>query len=672
MKKFFAYLMAAVCLVGFAACTNSTEEEAISDANKTTINLAFDNSRMILNDHTPEWEVGDEVYINSTTMAEICTVATAGATAQITIDKTLYTEGEAILATVGHFNQIVAEQEARENSFPKTTLSAAQGKFAEEMTLVFKNQTALLKFIPTAAGDYTFTAVGGEGLAGEVLITSIDSETWTLGNPSSSATLKGCEAGKTYYVSVAPATLSQGLAVTCGETEVKKGAVGQVLERNHIYNLGVLGEPTNWAITGNHNGWDVAKGTAMYEVNGHYVAYGVTFKEAAEFKFTKNNAWDGDLGTQEAKDTALDGWYATFDGDGELNIKVPAGTYDIYLQPNSRAYMIVNAGTAVEPSTISLIGKIASKNINWDNDIVLTLDGNYYTTKSLTLATTDAFKLRVNKAWVDSYGLAGETAQTASTSALNTLVSGGQDMKVATAGTYDIYFEMATLSLYILPEGTTPEDLNIPHYRVYLYVANNSWTKHNLYSWDAVSSTPYTDAWPGSEANGTEVINGYTYQYWDMPVNANDSKFNVIINNGTSQTSDFGPLTLSSDIYLLLNSTTVSVIEDINNPEPATPILKCKIYATTTLSWSKINIYAWGGIATAGWPGSAMTKETIGGVTYYSYEVDKGVKGNIIFNNGSAQTVDVNNVTVDTDVFYKINTTQSGGKYTVTKIADPR
>ena len=672
MKKFFAYLMAAVCLVGFAACTNSTEEEAISDANKTTINLAFDNSRMILNDHTPEWEVGDEVYINSTTMAEICTVATAGATAQITIDKTLYTEGEAILATVGHFNQIVAEQEARENSFPKTTLSAAQGKFAEEMTLVFKNQTALLKFIPTAAGDYTFTAVGGEGLAGEVLITSIDSETWTLGNPSSSATLKGCEAGKTYYVSVAPATLSQGLAVTCNGTEVKKGAVGQVLERNHIYNLGVLGEPTNWAITGNHNGWDVAKGTAMYEVNGHYVAYGVTFKEAAEFKFTKNNAWDGDLGTQEAKDTALGGWYATFDGDGELNIKVPAGTYDIYLQPNSRAYMIVNAGTAVEPSTISLIGKIASKNINWDNDIVLTLDGNYYTTKSLTLATTDAFKLRVNKAWVDSYGLAGETAQTASTSALNTLVSGGQNMKVATAGTYDIYFEMATLSLYILAEGTTPEDLNIPHYRVYLYVANNSWTKHNLYSWDAVSSTPYTGAWPGSEANGTEVINGYTYQYWDMPVNANDSKFNVIINNGTSQTSDFGPLTLSSDIYLLLNSTTVSVIEDINNPEPATPILKCKIYATTTLSWSKMNIFAWGGIATAGWPGSAMTKETIGGVTYYSYEVDKGVKGNIGFNNGSAQTVDVNNVTVDTDVFYKINTSQSDGKYTVTKIADPR
>ena len=126
MKKFFAYLMAAVCLVGFAACTNSTEEEAILDANKTTINLAFDNSRMILNDHTPEWEVGDEVYINSTTMAEICTVETAGATAQITIDKTLFTEGEAILATVGHFNQIVVEQEARENSFPKTTLSAAQ------------------------------------------------------------------------------------------------------------------------------------------------------------------------------------------------------------------------------------------------------------------------------------------------------------------------------------------------------------------------------------------------------------------------------------------------------------------------------------------------------------------------------------------------------------------
>lgn len=673
MKKFFAYLISAACLVGFAACSNDFEDEVIADANKAVINLSFDNSRMILNDHTPEWEVGDVVYmLGANGQSAACTVETAGATATITIDKTKFTEGEALVGITGHDSQIVASQVARENSFPKTTIALAQGLFAENMELQFKNQTALLKFVPTFSGDVTFSAVGGEGLAGTLGYQSVTDTEWTLTNPSSSVTLTGCEAGKTYYVSVAPATLSQGLAVTCGETEIKKGAVGQVLERNHIYNLGVLGEPTNWAITGNHNGWDPTKGTAMYEVNGHYVAYGVTFSAAAEFKFTKNNAWDGDLGTKETKDTTLGGWYATFDGDGELNIKVPAGTYDIYLQPNARAYMIVKAGTAVEPSTISLIGSIASKSINWDNDLVMTLDGDYYTVKGLVLAATDEFKLRVNKAWIDSYGLAGETTQTASTTALNTLVSGGQNMKVATAGTYDIYFEMATLSLYILAEGTTPEDLNIPHYRVYVYTANNSWTTLNLYSWDAVSSTPYTGSWPGSAATGTEVINGHTYSYWDMPVNANDNKFNVILNNGSEQTGDSGPYTLSNDIYLLLNSTQISVIEDINNPEPATPIEKCKIYATTTLSWSKMNIYAWGGISTAGWPGSAMTKETIGGVTYYSYEVDKGVSGSIIFNNGSAQTVDVTGVSVTSDVFYKINTTQSGGKYTVTKIADPR
>ena len=676
MKKFFAYLISAACLVGFAACSDTFEDDVIPEGNKQTIAVAFDDTRMVLNGHTPEWEVGDEIQIATQYFNDIFTVEAAGKTAHITIDKTKFTEGEVVYGVTGHTSHIVAEQVAVVNSFPKTTVAFAKGVYSENMSLLFKNVTALLKFVPTFSGDVTFTAIGGEALAGEGNI-DLNSENVISGigkDASSSVTLKGCEMGKTYYVSVAPTTLSQGLKVTCGETEIKSGAVGQVLERNHIYDLGTLHTATDviWAVVGSHNGWDKENGVPMYNVNGNYVAYNVTFSGAEiGFKFLKNKDWAGDLGTQATEAAKLNEWTATFDGDGEANITVAAGTYDIYLQPNARAYKIVAAGTEVDPFTVSLIGNITSQNIDWNNDIVMTLDGDYYTTKGLVLDADDEFKVRINKAWIDSYGMAGEATQTASTSALNLLVAGGQNMKVA-AGTYDVFFNLASLEFYILPTGTTPEDLNIAKYRVYIYQANNSWTTLNLYSWDATSSTPYTGSWPGSAANGTETINGYTYKYWDMPVVANDCKINVILNNGSEQTGDYGPLTLSNDIYLLLNSTQISVIEDINNPEPTTPITKCKIYATTTLSWSKMNIYAWGGISTSGWPGSAMTKETIGGKTYYSYEVDKGVKGNIIFNNGSSQTVDVTNVAVDTDVFYQINTTQSGGKYTVTKIADPR
>lgn len=71
-----------------------------------------------------------------------------------------------------------------------------------------------------------------------------------------------------------------------------------------------------------------------------------------------------------------------------------------------------------------------------------------------------------------------------------------------------------------------------------------------------------------------------------------------------------------------------------------------------------------------------MSTETINGTKYYYYEFDKSLDGvvipGVIFNNGSAQTVDITNVKLDKDVFFKVLSTQSNGKYKYEKIADPR
>ena len=73
---------------------------------------------------------------------------------------------------------------------------------------------------------------------------------------------------------------------------------------------------------------------------------------------------------------------------------------------------------------------------------------------------------------------------------------------------------------------------------------------------------------------------------------------------------------------------------------------KVTVYFVNNSGWSKIQAYAWDGTkgANPGWPGADITAnklgEQIGGFDVYSYTVEQGSYGKVIFNNGSAQTAD--------------------------------
>ena len=73
---------------------------------------------------------------------------------------------------------------------------------------------------------------------------------------------------------------------------------------------------------------------------------------------------------------------------------------------------------------------------------------------------------------------------------------------------------------------------------------------------------------------------------------------------------------------------------------------KATIYFVNNSGWSKIQAYAWDGSkgANPGWPGADITAnkltEKIGEYDVYSYTVEQGSYGKVIFNNGSAQTKD--------------------------------
>ena len=550
-----------------------------------------------------------------------------------------------------------------------------------------------------------------------------------------------------------------------------------------IYNLGELTMPyetSAYSVVGTHNGWEAGK-TPMYLVGDYAVAYGVEFAGAdSKFKVLGNDKWLG------AASLSLNTWTSLSTDAGD--IAIAAGTYDIYFSEAECKLCVVTAGAEVPAMPVFSIGLVGLGG-NWDVDTDMTLEGDYYTLKSVAIAATDTFKLRISDSWAENYGIASDTSDdqvAINYDAMYTLVQDGKNMQVA-AGTYDLYFNYETKEFYVLTEGTTPEELSIPQYKVYVYnfgtnwsniylymwdenetfifgawpgatttaketingyeymvwtmpknatgkkvnailtnnngaqtadyslgtidsdkyillnngVAdeikdinnpepevptttykiymykyNNTWSTVNLYSWDATNNATYTGGWPGSKTTVTEVINGYTYYVWEMPAVATGRQIRMIFNNGSAQTGDSDPYTLDKDLYIRLNGAAIQDIEDPNNPEPTVVAQPRKIYATTTLSWAKMNIYAWGGGANFSWPGTQMSTETINGTKYYVYTFDASFDGvtlsGVIFNNGSSQTVDITNVKLDQDRFFRVLTTQTSGKYKYEAIADPR
>ena len=331
-----------------------------------------------------------------------------------------------------------------------------------------------------------------------------------------------------------------------------------------IYNLGELGLPyevSAYTLPGTHNNWSTTA-TPMYKVGDYCVAFGIEFT-ASENKFKvlgPNDKWLGANALTVGKWTAV----STDGGD----ITIAAGTYDIYFSEAESKICVVAAGTEVPAMPVFSVGVVGLGG-NWDVDKDMTLEGDYYTFKDVDVAATDSFKLRISDDWAENYGIASSTTAdfvAIEKDTMYSLVQDGKNMQVA-AGTYDLYFNYATKEFYALTPGTTPDDLSIPQYKVYVHPYNNTWTKFNLYSWDTAGANP-TGTWPGSATTVTETINGYTYYVWTMPRSATGASLSIILNNGTSQTADFALGTLDKDYYLLLNGVTLSFVEDKENPEP--------------------------------------------------------------------------------------------------------
>lgn len=541
MKRFQMFLLAAVALFGFAACTQDNDT-VVGEKATMTIYATFEKgeTRLALGENgtTPVWEAGDKIYVN-----DVLFRAFKGG------DNTAFSTMEDMLPTGSYVavyrgeqseNAISAVQKARANSFPKQTPVVAAGEDIEEgATLSFCNVAALLKFKAMQAGDYTFKAVAGESLAASFEINS-DATVTFASEGSSEVTLEGCLAGKTYLVAVAPATLSEGLEVSVGEELLRAGAVGAVLQRNTIYNLGELGTPEyyDWGLVGQHQGWELDKLTPMFATatENLYVAEDVTL-EADGFKFAKYGITDWEhvepnttFGAY-AKTEGLEyfdftavmgtGWYDVYDnnlGEHYANIGVTDYTksYDIYIYVAETAdwghklqYTVVEHGTEItmpgeqpetpenpgEPSEPGLESEWSILGVfnDWKDQVLYTTENsNIVVAEGVTMEAAQAFLVRKPSTdWADKYG-AGDVNYIKANHYINAKKE-GVDMCLEASGTYDIYFNISSKAIYVMEAGAdyttaelqtvsgkepVQEEPEVTDVVVYLK-PNNNWKSNN-------------------------------------------------------------------------------------------------------------------------------------------------------------------------------------------------
>ena len=158
------------------------------------------------------------------------------------------------------------------------------------------------------------------------------------------------------------------------------------------------------------------------DTKGLYKGVLAMYGDAIEFKFIHNGSWIGG--------TAGDGLTYTLGAND--NMTIAAGTY--FWTVN----LVENTASAVAVTKVGLMGTFNG----WadDKEVFLTEQADHTYTGSVTLAADDSLKVRLNSNWDLALG-----------GALDALSGVGGDIKVATAGTYQVKLDFNARTLTLIP-----------------------------------------------------------------------------------------------------------------------------------------------------------------------------------------------------------------------------
>ena len=250
-----------------------------------------------------------------------------------------------------------------------------------------------------------------------------------------------------------------------------------------------------WGVCGayGNNDWGNGDPDVVLAQEGEwYVAKNLEFTEL-NFKVRGNNSWADDLkwgcaakgqtcelNKAIAVSTCTEYKVANPGENDNPNVYIGgAGTYDVYFSPDKKEVWVMTPGykpgdATPEPDpvdvTYTLTGTVEGH--YWDNNAaagLMTLEGDYYVVKNISLlldstmqpdGTNPAdyvkFKICETGTW-NAYGVAAENADVKY--APNTeipVVSGGSDIFIDGAGTYDVYFDKTNLKVWVMEAGAKP------------------------------------------------------------------------------------------------------------------------------------------------------------------------------------------------------------------------
>ncbi len=288
------------------------------------------------------WNAGDKIKVNGVEFS----ATAAGSRTDFTTTES-FTEAETYYA-------VYPASAAGASDLTKVTIPASQkGTFAEAaisvaksntQSLSFKNVASILKFqVPDACSEVTIESTAN--LAGTVSVkfTNERPEISSVTGGSKKITLTGSFAtGKDYYVAVLPE--SHKFTIRIGGYLSKASTTAVTTKRAVISNLKALPAPTQgtYKLMGLNGDWD--NGIKFYKDVDGYLLQDVVLTASSEFKFCQEGgAWGRTISLVKDK------WLYTYPGDG--NLKMTAGTYDIWASAANNAVCIVNAGSAMPAFT---------------------------------------------------------------------------------------------------------------------------------------------------------------------------------------------------------------------------------------------------------------------------------------------------------------------------------
>ena len=215
-----------------------------------------------------------------------------------------------------------------------------------------------------------------------------------------------------------------------------------------------------WGIVGDLTSWTDKADVVMYSYKGMFVAYDVKFTADGSFKIRKDGVWNdaANYGLEASGNVEAGYYYDVVTSGGSGNIKVKAGTYDIWFDlTNKRVYVLtpgtdpatVSKGTPSAPSNWNLVGSFNGWNPG-DSKYAMVQQGTYYVFKNFTCTSTVEMKFAPGS-WGGDKGGTSSSVITKD----KKYSTGSTNIKVP-AGTYDVYLSTDLKNYWFMTPGSTP------------------------------------------------------------------------------------------------------------------------------------------------------------------------------------------------------------------------